>query len=196
MNGQEIKSLAYHEAGHAVMYCLQKRKFTFVTIIPGKVDNINVDGYVTEKSARARPGTWANIDKELLINQAGAICEFYRDNSWKQHIYETQTYDMMGCLNLLKPHIKNETLRIKYMSYSYSHCVALLKQPLNMAYVKAVAEVLENEKTLTWTQVRLIMKVTRIEMDESFGLDRQEHDRRIKKAWKDMLVAGKKKVGA
>ena len=201
-------STTYHEAGHAVMACLQKRVFKIVTIDPTKLSqDDNPDGYCTAGEIQrslsqayiplCRPQIWREVDRKLLEIQAGPICEFYRNNSWKQYIFETQAKDMMDALELLKPHIKDETMRIKYMSHSYSWAVAILQNPLNMAYVKAVAEVLENEKTLTQYQVRVIMKNTKIEMDGSFGIDRAVHDDLVTKEFhrkmeKDRKAAAKK----
>lgn len=168
-----IDSTVYHEAGHCVMACLLKQRFKYVTIDAKDLD-ADTTGYIAMIKPHIK--NWETIEKCIMIGLAGPIVNFYQDYHQAYNMFETmfgtQTPDMMTCLEILKPYIKNIDLRIKYMGYLYECSVSILQHPLNKAYIANVTKALKKEKRLTYSQVRTIMAATRIEMDKKYSVKR------------------------
>jgi ATP-dependent Zn protease len=157
----ELKRTAYHEAGHAVMAYLLRRKFHFITIDHEKLDE-NTGGLVRLvhsskllKSVNCGGfGDRAQIERHISLALGGvAACELLvGPKSW--HLSE----DAEVCVRLAQSQCGDEEEADAYLHWLSLSVRNQLKLRHNWVCVCAVAKALMEQKTLSYRKTRKIIQ--------------------------------------
>jgi len=166
----DLRRVAYHEAGHAVTAVLLKRTFKYATIVAddtslGHVSYVkkglpNPEDLIEEQEiARAMK----KMDKIILTALGGRAAE--------EIFFETQSLlcsrDWDQAVQLSTLFYPPGDLLDAYLRYQLERCKAMLSKPLHRRFVKAVAELLEDKKHVSAKDIRVRMNRCREEILET-----------------------------
>jgi ATP-dependent Zn protease len=159
----ELERHAYHEAGHAVMAYILKRRFHFITIDPEKLDK-NTGGLVqlahSQKLQKSLNGGGFDdnrpiLEKQIKITLAAEVaCGLLVGRiDWK--IAEK---DIQDCLSLTGSLCGDDEETYAYLNWLLLSVRNELQLPYNWARVYAVAQALMQQKTLSYHKAREIIQ--------------------------------------
>lgn len=165
---KKIQYIAYHESGHAVAHFLAGIRFDFVTIKPVETEDgfgQRILGYVmysepiydeiNNSRTKLYPVEFINYAKLDFTNLAGMVTE---------KIYNQGSYDFSGAeddLELWKNNILDdlpEPLNSKYQDFLFEYTYQVLHLKVVWSCITAVAEALLKNETLSYNQVRSVLK--------------------------------------
>jgi hypothetical protein len=165
---KKIQYIAYHESGHAVAHFLAGIRFKFVTIKPVETEDEygeRILGYVmydkpiydeiSNSRTKLYPVEFINYVRLDFTNLAGMVSE---------KIYHHGSYDFTAAkdnLELWKNNILDdlpEPLNSKYQDFIFEYTYQVLQLRVNWSCITAVAEALLNYETLSYNQVRSVLK--------------------------------------
>jgi ATP-dependent Zn protease len=159
----ELERTAYHEAGHAVMAYLLKRKFHFITIDPKRLDG-NTGGLVQLVHAPklsknlncGGPNNRALTEKQIKILLSGEVAYglFAGRKNW-----ERSSDDVQACLGLADSQCGDEEESSAYLNWLLLSVRNELHLPHNWICVRALAEVLMKKKTISYAKTREIIQI-------------------------------------
>jgi len=157
----ELERTAYHEAGHAVMAYVLRRRFHFITIDPQKLDE-NTGGLVrlVHSSKLSKSVNWggfadrAQIERQISLTLGGeAACELLvGPKSW--HLSQ----DAEVCVRLAQLQCGDEEEANAYLNWLWLSVRNQLNLPHNWVCVRAVAKALMKQKTLSYREAREIIQ--------------------------------------
>ena len=161
----ELERTAYHEAGHAVMAYILQQKFRFITIDPEKLDE-NTGGLVKLEHSRKHLETIkfgglhdrALIEKQIKVTLGGEVAcgLFVGRKSW-----ELSEDDAQACLSLADSQCGDAEESDAYLNWLLLSVRNELNLPYNWVRVRAVAEALMKEKTLSYRKAREIIQTAK-----------------------------------
>jgi hypothetical protein len=156
---KKLEATAYHEAGHAVGYLAQFRRFNYVTIEPEEntlgrcvaVKPLPV-AIQYDQSYRAK----RRIEQEAIIAAAGNIAERFFT---KMRIVVGSCSDYCSVFDLLSLHSGDTDEVSAYHALVAIRARNLLLHPFHWVIVEAIAEALLARRTLTYSQARAIAQL-------------------------------------
>jgi hypothetical protein len=155
---KRIESTAYHEAGHAVKAIEYRRRFKYVTVIPG-------DGTL----GHLKPGKWScrpdidstspgsrlKIEREIIIDLGGLAAEYHYRG---KHSWSGAQGDIDRATNRAFYLFSNVKVVGRYLDYMIERVKSEIRQWPTWPAVEAVAKALLTDKTLSYRRARLIAK--------------------------------------
>lgn len=155
----ELRRIAYHEAGHAVMAILQRRRLLSVTIEPSSTDI--VPGHTQTSKVRVYDSDYkgyrppSEFRKEICIDLAGPIAEQIGISEKKVGGHCTNDIIKASALSVIMT-----GGRVERASIAFEEIKEEVEQVLknNWQAVGSVVSALLDKETLTGHQVRQIVK--------------------------------------
>jgi ATP-dependent Zn protease len=154
-----LKSIAYHEAGHAVGACLARKRFENVTIVPdedsmGKVThspwkNFHPD-YKTDHKTTSR------VKEAIFMILSGPVAESLFTKKKKLTGRANDFQEAFGIASHLFGSVETTEAYVNFMWEQTKNIIQL-----NRGAVKAVATALLERKTLKYLEVRRIVQSPR-----------------------------------
>lgn len=163
-----LERTAYHEAGHAVMSFIRKRRFKYVTIIPEK-DSLghilhkpwsNFDPEVNDDARTSK-----KIETEALVSLSGHAVESLLTGKtmWQCASWQGDRHNAIDILSYSFP--EGEELGA-YFTWLFIHAKNILKQPLHWKAVQYLADELLIHKKIGYKKAREIIKKPFVEMEK------------------------------
>lgn len=159
----ELERHAYHEAGHAVMAYILRRRFHSVTIDPEKLDE-NTGGLVQLVHSRklsetvnfgSYGGDRVLVENQIKITLGGEVAcgLFVGRQNW-----EIAENDIQACLSLAGSQCGDDEEAYAYLNWLLLSVRNELNLPHNWSRVCAVAKALMKQKTLSYRKAREIIQ--------------------------------------
>lgn len=155
----ELERIAYHEAGHAVMAYILRRRFHSITIDPEKLDD-NTGGLVrlvhsNKLSRTIYTGCCIQIERQIRIILAGEVAcgLFIGQKNW-----DISQDDAQISFRLAGLQCGCEVEANAYLEWLLLSVQNHLKLPHNWICVCVLAKELMQQKTLSYRKAREIIK--------------------------------------
>ena len=167
----ELERTAYHEAGHAVMANILRRRFHFITIDPEKLDE-NTEGLVKMVHSNKLLETieFGGFDsqtlteKQIKITLGGEVACELLVGSKSRHLSQ----DVQVSLHLAQSQCGNAEEADAYLNWLWLSVRNRLRLQHNWVCVQAVAKALMKHKTLSYRTAREIIRNARDKYSSQF----------------------------
>jgi len=173
---------AYHEAGHAVMCYLLRRRFSYVTIEGQKTDEINVTGSCKTEPFHAHFGDHLKkrrvFERAILTKGGGSAAEVVLTGQGKgRGIFSDGDLDQSIMLaNFIARGFGEEAAA--YVHWLWLRARNMLREPHAWVLVDALAKALLKEKYLGYRKARRIMDEAGKRYCEEIDREIKERDKR------------------
>ena len=151
---QELREIAYHEAGHAVVSIFLKVPFEYVTILPTPEENsLGHVGFCLKKE---------DLVEEIIVDCAGMIAQtkYNKSRSIKEIMFVSSSSDLKNINDL-----KNSIEKASQFSFSNEYQDKLISIAVNFInedavwfVIKKLVTKLMKFRTLSYRRVRTIVE--------------------------------------
>lgn len=162
---QQLQATAYHEAGHAVMALLLKKRFSMATIEPGE-DFLGMVAYSGLQAWESRTelleyGSFDDLgardrsflERDIMVSLAGPVAEAIYLGAADVAVHLGGRGDYQKILDLVTRFMAPDEAQ-PYVKWLEERAKTRLENPISWRGVTAVAECLLEEKTLTRNRVK------------------------------------------
>jgi len=160
---QRLEAFAYHEAGHAVMFVLQRLRFLLVTMTPDGEFLARIVGPPNDR-IDVRGETASRWNRQCLWRRALAAAagpaaqELWEGPSGSYALNDRREVLEFGQWYFLGREGDVE----EFADRAYEEAQRILRKPANWSKVKALAEALLEKKTIRYREARRIVLGPRI----------------------------------